>query len=234
MKKWLPGLLLLAASYHIVFYPIPVLRSLLVEDGPFENLGAVAFLSAGILFLVAYRNSKHQPAGRTKNIFFLLLGCLFIFIAGEEISWGQRLIGFPIGDFFTSENIQQESNLHNLKLFNSTDEHHTERPWWYLLSMSRLFRIFWFTFGLIIPLVCMWSTRAQTLAKQIRFPLIPLEIGLFFPVNYILFKTMELMLPAGTGIVELEECVHGMLFLLTAGHFAGFKRNRLFSAITFL
>lgn len=234
MKKWLPGLLLLAASYHVVLYPQPVLRRLLIEDGPFENLAAIAFLTAGILFLIAFRNSNTKPATGRKNIFFLLLGCLFLFIAGEEISWGQRIFGFPLADFFATENIQQESNLHNLKWFNSTDQHHTEKPWWYLLSMSRLFRLFWFTFGVLIPLACLRSPRLHAVARRYRFPLIPPEIGLFFLLNYALFKTLEFTLPAGTQVVELEECVHSMLFLMAGGYFARLDIRRRLAAVNFL
>ncbi|MCK5883395.1 MAG: hypothetical protein KAG61_06885 [Bacteriovoracaceae bacterium] len=53
-----------------------------------------------------------------KNWIFLLstfvLGCLFFFGAGEEISWGQRILGIESSEFFKAHNAQGETNLHNL------------------------------------------------------------------------------------------------------------------------
>lgn len=42
------------------------------------------------------------------------MGCLFIFGAGEEISWGQRIFNWHIPEFFAKNNSQGETNLHNL------------------------------------------------------------------------------------------------------------------------
>jgi hypothetical protein len=39
---------------------------------------------------------------------------LFIFGTGEEISWGQRLMGIESPSFFTEHNAQGETNLHNM------------------------------------------------------------------------------------------------------------------------
>ena len=45
---------------------------------------------------------------------FLALVCLFG--AGEEISWGQRLIGFDSPEYFAKHNTQQEVGIHNLRI----------------------------------------------------------------------------------------------------------------------
>lgn len=45
---------------------------------------------------------------------FFVLFSLFNFLAGfEEISWGQRIFQYESGEFFTTYNDQQETNLHN-------------------------------------------------------------------------------------------------------------------------
>ncbi len=53
-----------------------------------------------------------------KNALFLLctLGALVIFLfgAGEEISWGQRIFNIQSSDYFAKNNSQGETNLHNL------------------------------------------------------------------------------------------------------------------------
>lgn len=45
--------------------------------------------------------------------FFLLLALSCFYVAMEEISWGQRLIGFSSPEFFRSNNLQGETNIHN-------------------------------------------------------------------------------------------------------------------------
>ena len=41
-------------------------------------------------------------------------GTVLFFIAGEEISWGQRIFGYMTPDWVAERNIQKEFNLHNL------------------------------------------------------------------------------------------------------------------------
>ena len=43
-----------------------------------------------------------------------LCGLVFLFGAGEEISWGQRIFNTESSEFFLKNNAQQETNLHNL------------------------------------------------------------------------------------------------------------------------
>jgi hypothetical protein len=42
------------------------------------------------------------------------MGLAFIFGAGEEISWGQRIFNWQVPEFFAANNSQGETNLHNL------------------------------------------------------------------------------------------------------------------------
>jgi hypothetical protein len=47
---------------------------------------------------------------------WITLAVLFFFAAGEEISWGQRIFNFETSGIFKSNNLQQETNLHNLEI----------------------------------------------------------------------------------------------------------------------
>jgi len=47
---------------------------------------------------------------------FVLFVVLFIFLAGEEISWGQRLFNIQSSDYFMKNNAQEEITVHNLKI----------------------------------------------------------------------------------------------------------------------
>ena len=35
----------------------------------------------------------------------------FFFVAGEELSWGQRIIGIETTEYFKENNVQEELNL---------------------------------------------------------------------------------------------------------------------------
>lgn len=58
--------------------------------------------------LIAF--NKHHP----QRIFFILLGMASFYVFMEEISWGQRLIGFKTPNFFHDNSYQDEVNIHNL------------------------------------------------------------------------------------------------------------------------
>jgi len=44
------------------------------------------------------------------------LGLVFLFGALEEISWGQRIFGIETPAYFVENNLQRETNLHNLEI----------------------------------------------------------------------------------------------------------------------
>lgn len=86
-----------------------------VEDGLVEWLSVLFLLSgAAVCFKRVFSLIGERP--RSFLIFTSLLGLLYIFGAGEEISWGQRLLGIESPEFFKQHNGQGETNLHNLIL----------------------------------------------------------------------------------------------------------------------
>jgi hypothetical protein len=81
------------------------------EDGPFENATAICYaLSAVACIALAVR-----ARGRTGlRVWLALLALLFIVVGGEEISWGQRLLGFGTPEGLAEINVQEEFTLHNI------------------------------------------------------------------------------------------------------------------------
>lgn len=80
----------------------------------------IEWLTVGALFLGAfacfYRINILRPFRRRRFLLgLLLMGLLFVFGIGEEISWGQRIFDFKSPAFFMKYNTQMETNLHNLK-----------------------------------------------------------------------------------------------------------------------
>jgi hypothetical protein len=97
------------------------IADLYLEDQIFEN-ATMAMLAAGVLLLVrplrATRQACRDTAARTGWRwlcgFYLLLIVGLVVLAGEEISWGQRIFGWETPETIAAVNEQQETNLHNL------------------------------------------------------------------------------------------------------------------------
>ena len=83
-----------------------------VEDGVIEWLTVVALVCT---MVVCFRR-VWLLRGQAKPRFLImtgLFGLAFLFGAGEEISWGQRLFNIESPEFFETYNAQGETNLHN-------------------------------------------------------------------------------------------------------------------------
>lgn len=84
------------------------------EDGWIENLSAFLLFSSCIL--LASRSITYLKRHKRAAFFTTIcLSLLFLFGAGEEISWGQRLFGVESSEFFKANNTQDEMNFHNLE-----------------------------------------------------------------------------------------------------------------------
>lgn len=85
------------------------------EDGALENTTALMLFLGGVLMF--YRFLK---LGRARSAWFKLttlgIALAFFFGAGEEISWGQRIFNLTSSDFFLENNVQNETNFHNLEV----------------------------------------------------------------------------------------------------------------------
>ncbi|MCA0921322.1 hypothetical protein [Pseudooceanicola nanhaiensis] len=97
------------ALYDPALYPVAVGQ----EDGPLEYLTAVFLFLAGlVLFRRAAQLRGHLPLYTVALT--VLYGAMYVFVAGEEISWGQRIFGWSSGEYFVENNFQAETNFHNL------------------------------------------------------------------------------------------------------------------------
>lgn len=82
------------------------------EDGLAENL-QVAFLLAASAGAVAVARIRLRRGEQALPILYGGLAAALFFVAGEEISWGQRLFGIATPPSLAAANIQQEITLHN-------------------------------------------------------------------------------------------------------------------------
>jgi len=82
---------------------------LYMEDHFLENITALFFLLASVLLVI-----KFFRPGMYYRWWLLFVALLFFVVAMEEISWGQRIIGWSTPASLAEFNYQNETNLHNV------------------------------------------------------------------------------------------------------------------------
>lgn len=103
-----------------LFFGVPgltnsILKYLYGEDYFFETI-TVIFLITSVFFLITSViciRKRNTYTGKI-TIFYLILSMSFLFIALEEISWGQRIFKWPTPHYFAEVNLQKETNFHNM------------------------------------------------------------------------------------------------------------------------
>ena len=136
-----------------------------------------------------------RRALRQRNPFDALVGAFCVFVAGEEFSWGQRLLGLTPPDAFLEHNRQQELTIHNFaNLFG-------EPKWILILALVG--------FGLVLPLV------AQTRAGKRLLDRIGASTPTRSLVPWFIAAVVLLVWYPHSFTGEWVEAVAGGLFMLT-------------------
>jgi hypothetical protein len=152
------------------------------EDALIENLTALFFFIAGFNMIVSglLRRKKGE---RTRHLILtILIGVFLFFVAGEEISWGQRIFHFSSQGFMKTYNLQNEFGLHNLDQFDRN-----------FLYPDFLGNVAFFLTGVLFPLIYMFIRKIRIFFNMIHFPVIPVSCLPFFFLP--LFIGQGLILP---------------------------------------
>ncbi len=86
------------------------------EDGPLEWLQFCEYALSALLASFIYLRRKKKR--EINSFIWILIAFLSFIIAGEEISWGERLTGIGISSI-SNLNVQGETNFHNLPFFHN-------------------------------------------------------------------------------------------------------------------
>lgn len=213
------------------FAGLATVQRLALEDGVIENLGAIAYISASLLFLVILIKTigqSHRFLGKkTKlNIYFLGLALLFFVCAGEEISWGQRIFGWSTPDIMMEMNAQQETNLHNLWTFHARNADGSKKTWAErMLNANRFLSIFWLLYCVALPILTSLSVQCKSLAHRMGVPVPPLWVGIPFLTALLTLHSLGSFADTFDAkekvseLNELKETLYAFAFLLLAIHF---------------
>ncbi len=144
--------------------------------------------------------------------FFGILAVSFFYVAMEEISWGQRVIGFESPDYFKAKNLQGETNLHNFL----TGPYSTvlKDSLGYLLAAGLVI------YGLVVPVALRARWRIAVWADKCGLAVPPAYLWPFF----VLGAVLELG-PFGFNEAEVAEILIAYALASTALHY-GYARKR--------
>jgi len=171
---WSLLVILICFCAYFLFTQPALLNHLFAEDTFGENLSFLFLAFSGLTFLYLTVIMK-GPDGRiqwAKNRFYLLFGLMLLFVAAEEISWGQRIIGFetPAG----WPNRQDEANLHNL--FNKDPDK--------FFSLSNaLVSLLMIVLGLLVPIANRVSSTIRNLVQRFNIPVLSFVAAMFMIVG---------------------------------------------------
>ena len=86
------------------------------EDGPLEWLQFLEYVLSALLASFIYLRRKKK--NEINSFIWLFIALASFLIAGEEISWRERITGIGIANI-SNLNIQGETNFHNLPFFHN-------------------------------------------------------------------------------------------------------------------
>ena len=86
------------------------------EDGPLEWIQFIEYASSSVFAFIIFLKKRNKK--EINSIIWIFLACTLFLIAGEEISWGERLTGIGIPSI-SNLNVQGETNIHNLPFFHN-------------------------------------------------------------------------------------------------------------------
>lgn len=155
LEKIIVGFLLISIIYalYVYFTDSAFFDALVWEDGFYETLTSIFLFIASFTLLAKF--FTYQKGKKTAwKIGVLMMAIGLFFGAGEEISWGQRIFGITSSDFFTQNNAQQETNLHNMVVGDVKLNK---------LIFSNLMSVAFGIYFLVLPILWKKSPRMKTL-----------------------------------------------------------------------
>ena len=218
-----PATYIILTLYITLAYPVLAtgnngVAAMLPEDHYFENVGAISLFVTSILFfygfLLARKSLDRIWVALVKQMVYLGLALLFFFGAGEEISWGQRIFGFKTPQALAQVNKQDELNLHNLTVMENSK----------FFTADRMFDVFWFLFGVLIPAIALVAPAFKRFAGKFM-PIVYWGMGFLFLYNFlwaklakIFFRTVYTFdkISLVQAIQEVKESNYAVIFILVA------------------
>ncbi|VAW80435.1 hypothetical protein MNBD_GAMMA15-1676 [hydrothermal vent metagenome] len=146
--------ILILGGYAVMAFNYPAAYIWATYEDMYGEWTQTFLFSIALFFSLLLVFSSHR-----QRLFFTLLSAALFYVVMEEISWGQRLLGFETPDFFKRHNLQDETNIHNLLVgpISTTTKHVIE----YLLAGSLL--LYGLAYPLLLKINWRWALRIESL-----------------------------------------------------------------------
>ena len=169
------------------------------EDG-FVEYGTALLLFCSSILLFS-RFIKLQKTKKTLwKLGILAIAFVFIFGAGEEISWGQRIFNIESSAYFKENNAQAETNLHNMVVNGKKINK---------LIFSQMLTVILIIYLLILPFIYRKFTGIKKLVDNFAVPIVKWHQTIAF-----LLTTAILVFISSNRKWELYELAFGVIFFL--------------------
>ncbi|MDT0277390.1 hypothetical protein [Blastococcus goldschmidtiae] len=180
----------------------PSYYEVLAEDRPVEWLQFALCLMTALFGLAAARRLAVRRQFAAAGA-LLLVGLGSFFLAGEEISWAQRVFAFGTPEQLASTNSQEEFNLHNLHAVG--------------FDVQDMFKIFSFLLGLGgVALTLATRGRRPWLTGRFWLLVSPPLYALPGFLGMVLYRPFRLLDIAYMPVLKFQEWVETALFLSMA------------------
>lgn len=234
MNRFLFLSLLLLVFYLPSYISNDLLMRLTDEDGFYENIGALSYLLASLIFAALaffprLYNNRSNHRKYSERFYFIFFALLFFFAFGEEISWGQRIFGFATPEPIEDINVQGEFNVHNLEVFTGKTVDGEEKTGILsYLNLSKLFSVFLIIYLLIIPLLNKYNSAVRKRIKKISLPVSNFLLGVVFCFN-LQYENVLRWINSDLevhGLVEIKEAATALIILSLSLLYINFKHVR--------
>ncbi|WP_299522455.1 hypothetical protein [uncultured Lutibacter sp.] len=169
------------------------------EDGFVEYGTAFLLFCSSLLLFTRFFKFFNQKQLLWK-IGIFLLATIFLFGAGEEISWGQRIFNVESSEYFLENNAQGETNLHNMVV----DGNKINK-----IIFSQLLTLILVIYLIITPLLYRKFEAIKKLANLFAVPIVKWQHTIAFLVS-----TGILVFMPSERKWELYELAFGVIFFL--------------------
>jgi hypothetical protein len=202
-------ILIILGMYILNRENYPLYKRVGSEDNLIEWLQVLAYASSSILSF--FLSLRFRKVSKIMFAIFLILSLGFLFVAGEEISWGQRLFGIEADGVFDGEteipvlkkNVQSETNLHNFVPI------HSKVGYMYLgIGAYGIFS--WF----VVCILTKIFKIQKGIRKYLRYFTVPPYLFLYFFVSAINLQTISRR-GVGPQEYELAELILSLGILIT-------------------
>ena len=190
----------IVSTVFLFYYSNSVYNSFVAEDGIIEYLTAIFLLSISIFLIKKLFEMEKKIS--VNNLGIIIFSIIFFFGFGEEISWGQRIFNIETPPFFSENNLQSETNIHNLMIEGVKLNK--------LIFTNGLFFIFSFYF-LAIPYLYTKSNNVRTLINRYSIVIPKHSQSVIF-----ISSTIIIYIFSHERISEIWECLFAFSMLITS------------------